>query len=314
MQVIREIADVTGQHRHSVAAIGNFDGVHLGHCEVIQCALNRSLAAGRPSAVVTFEPHPRQYFRPEDPPFRLMNPEAKARRLELLGVDLLFELEFGMQLAGLSASEFSERILTEGLGLSCAVVGEDFRFGRGRSGDAQQLAQHGREFGFESCIVPIAGSNEGGSWSSTSIREALTAGRPDTAAAILGHWHRIEGRVLRGRKRGRELGFPTANISLGGLHPPRFGVYAVIVDVLTGPLAGAYEGSASIGTRPTFGKNEANLEVYILDFSGDIYDEMISVALVGFQRPEIAFSSVDELVAQMERDCGQTRELLAAND
>lgn len=312
MRTIRNSRNVPDDLRGSAAAIGNFDGIHLGHLQVIYRARDSAAESGAKLAVVTFEPHPRQHFAPKAPPFRLMNSEAKARRLETIGVELMFELPFCDSLAGLSAAEFSRDVLADGLGIQCAVVGEDFRFGNGRSGDSGQLAEHGAEFGFDTCIVPIAGGGDC-RWSSTSVRTALSEGRTADAAGILGHWHRIEGRVLPGERRGRTLGFPTANISLENLHPPRFGVYAVFVDVLTGKHRGRYEGSASIGVRPTFGGDTAKLEVFILDFAGDIYGESISVALVEFQRPEEAFLSADELIRQMALDCDRSREVLEAH-
>ena len=312
MRTVRDFRNVPDEIRGSTASIGNFDGVHLGHLQVIKGAKDSAARRGTKLAVVTFEPHPRQHFAPNAPPFRLMNPEAKARRLETIGVELMFELPFDQSLAGLSAAEFSRDVLADGLGIRCAVVGEDFRFGNGRSGDAGQLTDHGAEFGFDTCIVPIAGG-DGRRWSSTSVRSALSEGRTADAAGILGHWHRIEGQVLPGERRGRTLGFPTANISLENLHPPRFGVYAVFVDVLTGEHSGRYEGSASIGVRPTFGGVSPNLEVFILDFAGDIYGESISVALVEFQRPEEVFPSADELIRQMALDCDRSREVLEAH-
>ena len=312
MRTIRDFGDIPDECRGSVAAIGNFDGVHLGHLQVINSAKEFAGHAGAKLAVLTFEPHPRQYFAPDAPAFRLMNAEAKARRLSTVGIELMFELRFDAALAGLNAGEFSRNILASGMGIRCAVVGEDFRFGKGRSGDAEQLSKLGGEHGFDTRIVSIAG-NEDCRWSSTSVRKALSDGRTGDAARILGHWHRIEGRVVSGQHRGHKLGFPTANIPLDGLHLPRFGVYAVFVDVLSGPHKGRYEGSASIGIRPTFGENSANLEVFILDFAADIYGETISVALVEFQRPEEAFSTADELVTQMVLDCDRSRKVLGAH-
>ena len=312
MRTIRRFNNLSESEIGSSAAIGNFDGVHLGHLQVIDAARRKAESNGTKTAVVTFEPHPRQFFAPRMPAFRLMSPTARARRLESVGVDLLFELPFGASLAGMSAEQFSREVLSDGLGLSFAAVGEDFRFGKGRSGDALQLRSHGDALGFGTCIVPIAG-NCGQRWSSTNVRAALGEGRPADAAKILGHWHRIDGRVQHGEQRGKGLGFPTANLSLEGLHPPRFGVYSVLVDVLSGHHSGCYQGSASIGIRPTFGGANPNLEVYILDFDADIYGELISVALVAFQRPEIAFLNAKDLVEQMREDCRLSRQILEAN-
>lgn len=302
---------LAAQDRGAAAAIGNFDGVHLGHQSVL--ALARAAAAERraPFGVVTFEPHPRAFFQPDGPSFRLMDAETRARRLEKLGVEQLYELPFDAGLATLSADTFLRQVLADGLGLRHVVAGADFRFGKGRGGDAALLQAMGPELGFGVTIAPLV-SDDQGDFSSTAIRAALSAGRPEEAARILGHWHRIEGRVLHGDKRGRELGFPTANVSLGDLHQPRFGVYAVLVDVLDGPHAGRWRGAANLGARPTFGENAPNLEVYLLDFDGDLYGAALSVALVAFLRPELKFDSVPALVAQMRRDVAEARTRLAA--
>ncbi len=309
MQIFRQYSDIPDRHRGSVAAIGNFDGVHRGHLEVIRAAGEHAEREGGRVSVVTFEPHPRQHINPDGAPFRLMNASSKARRLQTLGIDTLFELPFDAGLAGLGAEEFCKQVLAAGLGISRAVVGGDFRFGKGRSGDSDMLRRIGEELEFSTTIVPISGGAEE-PYSSTAIRKALSAGKVGEAAHILGHWHRIDGQVGTGQRRGREFGFPTANISLEGLHPPLFGVYASLVEIQDGQHAGAYQGSTSIGVRPTFGTNHPNLEVFIHDFDGDIYGAQISVALVEHQRPELAFSSVEDLVEQMKRDCRISREVL----
>ena len=235
-----------------------------------------------------------------------MDAEARARRLEKLGVEQLYELPFDASLAELSAEAFVRDILSSALGLRRIVAGADFRFGKGRAGDAALLERMGADLGFGVTVAPLV-SDAHGDYSSTAIRAALGEGRPEDAARILGHWHRIEGRVQHGDKRGRDLGFPTANIGLGELHRPRFGVYAVLVDVIDGPYAGRYLGAASLGERPTFGVNVPNLEVYLLDFSGDLYGAAISVALVAFQRPELKFDGVPALIKQMARDVVESR-------
>jgi riboflavin kinase/FMN adenylyltransferase len=190
------------------------------------------------------------------------------------------------------------------------AVGADFRFGKGRAGDADTLRALGGRLGFGVTVAPLV-SDAQGDFSSTAIRAALADGRPEEAARILGHWHRIEGAVRHGDKRGRGLGFPTANLWLDGLHLPRFGVYAVLVDVLTGPHRGRYEGAASLGVRPTFGGGRPNLEVYLLDFDGDLYGAELSVALVAFLRPELRFESAEALVARMHADVAEARARLA---
>ncbi|TCO71722.1 bifunctional riboflavin kinase/FAD synthetase [Rhodovulum euryhalinum] len=296
--------------RGAVAAIGNFDGVHLGHRAVIEIARNEAASHGVPLGVLTFEPHPRQIFAPDAPPFRLMNAEARSNRLAKLGIDHLYELPFDARLAGLTPEAFAREVLHEGLGLAHVVVGQDFRFGKGRAGDVAALRQYGDDLGFRVTVVELV-SNAEGEVSSTAIRDALTDGRPRDAAAMLGHWHRIEGAVLHGDSRGHALGFPTANMSIHGLHRPRFGVYAVRVDVLAGPHAGTYDGAASIGVRPMFGENVPNCESFLFDFRGDLYGTHLSVALVEFLRDEAKYDSLNALVAQIEKDCARARQILS---
>ena len=294
----------------AAVAIGNFDGVHIGHQAVIDIARAEAARTGAPLGIVTFEPHPREVFAPDAPPFRLMSAETKAHRLEKLGVDHLYQLEFSAKLSGLTPEQFAREVIADGLGLGHVVVGEDFCFGKGRAGSAQDLAAFGRAMGFGVTLSRLIEA-EGREVSSTNIRNALSAGAPREAAAMLGHWHRIDGPVLHGDKRGKNLGFPTANMSITGLHPPRYGVYAVKVDVLSGPHAGSYDGAASIGVRPMFGENQANLESFLFDFDGDLYDTHLSVALVDFLRPELTFDDLDALVAQMNDDCARARAILA---
>lgn len=306
MRIITGIDQARTADRGTSAALGNFDGVHRGH----QAVLNAARRPGAPLGVVTFEPHPRAFFAPEAPPFRLMTPIARAHRLEKLGVDSLFIVDFNTGLAGLSAEAFARDVLADALGLSHVAIGADFRFGKGREGDADRLKTLGAAHGFDVTAVPLVGGEQ--AFSSTAIRTALTDGRPEDAADMLGHRHRIDGAVQHGEKRGRTLGFPTANIDLTGLHLPRFGVYAVTVEILDGPHKGRHRGAASIGVRPMFGVNTPNLEVFLLDFSGDLYGAEVSVGLVKFLRPEENYPDVDTLVAQMNRDCDQAAEALAA--
>lgn len=309
MKILRDYQFLEPGHRGATAAIGNFDGVHLGHQSVIELARTAEPAA--PLGVVTFEPHPRAYFAPDAPPFRLMSREARASRLEKLGVEFLFELNFNTALAALYPEEFAQRVLADGFGLRHVVVGADFCFGKGRSGTATDLQAFGRQMGFGVTIAPLIAQTET-TVSSTAIRRALTEGDPRAAAAMLGHWHRIEGPVISGEQRGRELGYPTANMSIDGLHPPAFGVYAVLVDVLEGPHKGSYRGVSSMGVRPMFGENRPNLETFLFDFSGDLYGTALSVALVEYLRPEERFDSLEALIAQMDADSVRAREVLAA--
>ncbi|KMW60048.1 Riboflavin kinase [Candidatus Rhodobacter oscarellae] len=311
MKTFTSWAGLTEADRGAAAAIGNFDGVHIGHQAVIDIARAEAAKTGAPLGIMTFEPHPREVFAPSAPPFRLMNSEAKAHRLEKLGVDHLYQIPFNADLSGLTPEGFAQEVIVDGLGLSHVVVGEDFCFGKGRAGTAQDLVAFGAKMGFDvtlSQLIETAGQEV----SSTNIRRALAEGRPRDAAAMLGHWHRIEGPVEHGEKRGRELGYPTANMSIEGLHPPQFGVYAVLVDVLDGPHAGSYHGAASLGVRPMFGENRANLESFLFDFKGDLYGAHLSVALVDYLRPELKFDGLDALIAQMDADCDQARNLLSA--
>ncbi|MEM9212224.1 MAG: riboflavin biosynthesis protein RibF, partial [Pseudomonadota bacterium] len=253
--------------------------------------------------------HPREYFSPHAPAFRLMNAVAKANRLQKIGVQKLYQLNFNAALSGLSAEEFAQKVLADGLGLRHVLVGEDFCFGKGRSGTASDLRAFGNDMGFGVTITHLVGEDNQ-VYSSTAIRNALSAGYPKEAAKMLGHYHRIEGEVLHGDARGRDLGYPTANMSLEGLHKPKFGIYAVLVDVLTGAHQGQYHGVASLGERPTFGVNIPNLETFIFDFTGDLYGAELSVALVDFQRPELKFESLEALIKQMDADSMQARQIL----
>ncbi len=310
MQIVRDYDYVEPADRGASVAIGNFDGVHLGHQSVIDIARARAVELDVPLGILTFEPHPREHFAPDAPPFRLMGREARAHRLEKLGVERLYELNFNAAMAALTPYAFAHNVLSRGLGLSHVVVGADFCFGKGRAGDAADLEQFGREMGFGVTIARLLEGGKGQEVSSTAIRTALSEGRPRDAAAMLGHWHRIEGMVVGGEQRGRELGYPTANMSIEGLHPPRFGVYAVLVDVLDGPHAGQYHGAASLGVRPMFQGEVANLETFLFDFSGDLYGTELSVALVDYLRPEETFDSLDAFIAQMDADCAKARSIL----
>lgn len=303
MQIFRTWHDLPIAARGASVAMGNFDGVHLGHASVIDTA-----RAHGPLGVVTFEPHPREFFG-STTPFRLMNAETRANRLAKLGVERLYELPFTAELAALPPEGFARQVLAEGLGVAHVTVGADFHFGKARAGSVADLAALGKTLGFGVTAAPMLEVG-GKDVSSTAIRSALAEGRPRDAAAMLGHWHRIDGEVLHGEKRGRDLGFPTANMSVAGLHLPRLGVYAVMVDVLTGPQAGPYIGAASLGVRPMFGENTPNLETHIFDFKGDLYGQHLSVALVDYLRPEMKFDGLPALIARMEADCLLARVIL----
>lgn len=304
----RLAADAAGDRRRAVA-IGNFDGVHRGHRALIAETARRGREYGLEPAVLTFDPHPRRVFQPEAEPFRLTSDARRASRLAELGVESLFVAPFEPALYRLSAEAFAETVLAEALNAGFVVTGSGFRFGAGRAGDPAMLAELGARLGFETAAFAPVGSGAE-AFSSTAARRAIREGQPETAARILGAWHRVEGRVEKGDQRGRDLGFPTANLSLGDAVRPAFGVYAVRVEILDGPHAGWRDGVASIGLRPTFGAFAENFEVYIFDFSGDLYGAMISAELRRFLRPELKFDSVDALIVQMRADSEAARRAL----
>lgn len=308
MQVIRGHRGLAPAERGATAALGNFDGVHKGHQ-----ALLRAAAEALPGAalgVVTFEPHPRRFFQPDAPPFRLTTAAERARILGRLGVARVHELAFDAELAATEPEAFIRDVLVAGLGLAHVVIGEDFRFGRKRRGDAAMLREVGAQSGLGVSVTgTVAGPD--GPYSSTALRRMVAEGRMGEAAAQLGRWHAVSGRVIQGDRRGRELGYPTANLALGEQVVPRFGVYAAEVAVHDGPHAGTWPGVASIGARPTFGENVPNFEVHLFDFSGDLYGAEISAGLVAFLRPEVAYTGPEALIAQMDRDSQEARAALS---
>lgn len=294
MQIFRHHENLPEAVRGATVAIGNFDGVHRGH----QALIARARALGGPLGVLVFEPHPQEFFRPDAPRFRLTPFRAKARLLEKFGVDLLFALHFDAAFAALSADAFMESVLVRGLGVSRIIVGADFQFGRGRAGNVDILRQRGLDGGFEVITFDLVGEGDDAKISSTRIREALRSGQPDVAATMLGHPWTVEGRVERGDQRGRTIGFPTANVSLEGYLQPALGVYAVRIE-----LGGRqYDGVANFGRRPTFDKKDVLLEVHIFGFEGDLYGQPIVVSFIDFLRPEMKFSGLDALKAQIARD------------
>src|SRR5271156_4020135 len=287
----------------AVVAMGNFDGVHRGHQAVIVAAEERAKGLGKPAAVLTFEPHPRALFNPTEPLFRLTDESAKLRLLASTGLDGAIVLTFDRALAGLTADEFVSRILVERFNISGAVIGFNFHFGKNRAGSPDFLAGQGRRFGFVVDVVPPFEFN-GRPVSSGPIRDALAAGRPDEAAVLLGFPWFVSGEVIHGDKRGRELGFPTANLSLDAACGLRHGVYAVRV----GLGERRYDGVANFGRRPMFDSGMVLLEVFLFDFEGDLYGRRIDVAFIAWIREEKMFASVDELVQAVQDDSRQARE------
>ena len=304
MTVIAHYKDVPEAARGFSVALGNFDGVHAGH----RAVLDGAVAAGAPLGVATFEPPPRQFFRPDDPPFRIYRPTRRNERLMELGAQAVYELPFNADMASMTDETFAREVLKDGIGAAHVTVGFDFRFGRGRMGDAARLASLGRALGFGVTVIEKIEAL-GAKASSTAIREALIAGEPEKAAEILGHDWVVDGVVEHGEKRGRTIGFPTANLHLGELIHPRHGVYAVRAR-LAGETAWR-DGVANFGRTPTTGIRDPLLETFVFDFEGDIYGQQLDVALVRFLRPELKFDSVDDMVVQMNKDVEAAKHHLA---
>ncbi|HEV7159180.1 MAG TPA: bifunctional riboflavin kinase/FAD synthetase [Caulobacteraceae bacterium] len=293
--------------RGAAVALGNFDGVHLGHRQVIADAAAAARALKAPSGVISFEPHARMHFQPESPPFRLSTPHQLARIVEALGVDRLYLLPFGVEMANFSDAAFARDVLHDGLGVRHVAVGFDITFGKDRTGDPASMRRYGEEFGFTVSVAePV--KVDGVKMSSTAVREAVHAGDAVLAAAILGRPFAIEGVVQKGRQLGRKLGFPTANVPLGDYVAPKFGVYATRTTLSDGRRFG---GVANIGINPTTGVVDPRLEVWLFDFDEDIYGEMIETELIEFLRPEEKFASIPAMVAQIWRDAAAARQLVA---
>ena len=308
MRILTDYNIINECHKGASVAVGNFDGVHLGHQSIIKNA--GQFSSNCPLGVLTFSPHPREFFKPESSAFRLMNDKSRNNRLKRLGVEILYQITFDETMASLSAYNFAEKVIAKGLGAKNLVIGADFCFGKDRTGDANMLIELGNDLGFNVEIADTV-SDDDKILSSTSIRNLLSDGCTRDAAKMLGHWHRLDGLVITGDQRGRTLGYPTANISLDRLHKPRLGIYSVLVDILSGPKCGSYTGVTSVGKKPMFGDNVINCETYIFDFQEDIYGEEISVALIDFIRPEENFSSVEELILQMDLDCRKAKKSLS---
>jgi len=313
MRVHRHYDRLPESDRGSVVAIGNFDGVHRGHQAVIGEARRVAAAIGAPSAVLTFEPHPRSFFRPNDPPFRLTPMRLKAHALESLGVDLLFIVRFDAQFAALSAERFVADVIGRtGLGARHVVTGYDFVFGKNRSGNAVLLERMAREHGYAYTALSPVAAESGEIYSSTQIRAYLQQGKPKHAARLLGRSWEIEGRVESGQQRGRTIGFPTANVRLTDVLQPAHGVYAVRAGIDQGANTQWYDGVANFGSRPTVDGKNVWLEIHLFDFAGDLYGKHLRVAFIDFLRAEMRFASFDELKAQIVRDSQVARDLLRA--
>lgn len=313
MKLIRHHSDLTDEFRGCVAALGNFDGFHRGHQVVIGEAGRIALEKEAPLAVLTTEPHPRTFFSGDSVPFRLTPFREKVHLFEDYGVDALVVLPFDATLAGTSAQAFVEDILHQQFGFAHLVVGYDYHFGKGRTGDAAALSELGGALDMGvTCIDPISVGVEGAAgevYSSTLIREVLRLGQARRAAALLGRWWTVNGRIIEGEKRGRTIGFPTANISMHETMVPGHGVYAVRIYFEDQPDI-FHRGVANVGTRPTFGHGGVLLEVHVFDFDEDLYDRHARVELVGFIRKERRFDGIDALKKQITDDCQVARNIL----
>src|SRR4029079_6435771 len=305
--VIRDTTPAAEIPRGAVVAMGNFDGVHLGHRAVIDAALRMGRAHGKPAFAVTFEPHPRSFFSPNSPQFRLSDEANKLRLLAGTGLDGAVVMTFDKTRAGTSAQDFIHHDVIRRLGISGIAVGYDFHFGKGRVGSPSLLVAEGPRLGIEVDVQPHVDIDER-PVSSSAIRTALAEGQIDEATAMLGQPWFVTGEVIHGEKRGRELGYPTANIRLDNNCGLKHGIYAVRV----GAGEQRFDGVASFGRRPTFDNGAPLLEIFLFDFKGDLYGQALDVAFIGFIREELKFSNVDALVKQMDDDSARARAQLAA--
>ncbi|NIA71164.1 bifunctional riboflavin kinase/FAD synthetase [Pelagibius litoralis] len=315
MAIFRHSGEIPDEAKGCLVVIGNFDGVHKGHQALLADAREVAGQLGVPLAVLTFEPHPRSVFQPDQPPFRLTSLRAKAHALQELGVDHLFVLHFDRAFSLKPAEAFVQDILVGDLAARHVVVGWDFCFGHKRQGNVALLKSMGAKLGFGLTAVDPVMTGTGAVYSSSIIRQQLREGQPQQAARLLGRPWEIEGRVEKGDQRGRTIGFPTANLSLGDYLCPAPGVYAVYAGrdpgVEHGEETAWTAAVANLGRRPTVAGEDLRLEVHLFDFAGDLYGETLRVRLIEFLRPEKKFDGLDALQAQIALDCGQAREILA---
>jgi len=308
MQVVHGYRNVPAAARGAVLAIGNFDGVHRGHQALLRAASAIGRELGAPAGALIFEPHPREFFHPEEPHFHLTPLSQKLAIFERLGLDLAVVLPFDAELAALSADDFITRVLVDGLGARHVVIGHDFFFGKNRGGTPETMQAASARAGFGLTIIsPVA--EDGEVFSSSVIRLRLAQGDVKGAARLLGRTWRVHGNVVGGAKRGSGLGFPTANIPLPRGTALGHGIYAVRVHV----DGAQHDGAAYLGTRPTYDDGMPVLEVFLFDFDGDLYGREIEVEFVDFIRADRRFDSTEALIAQMQIDCARARQLLAAD-
>ncbi len=317
MRIFRHYEDLPPEARGAAVTIGNFDGVHRGHQAVIGEAGRVAKRLDAPLGVLTFEPHPRSVFQPDAPPFRLTSLRTKAHDLEALGVDCLYVLHFDLEFSKRTAQAFVADILMGGIEVRHVVVGDDFVFGHARHGNVEVLGRMAAEQGFGlTCVAPVtaAAAGAGKVFSSGAIRDLLRQGDPRAAARRLGRFWELEGRVEEGNRRGKGLGFPTANLGLGEYLRPATGIYAVRAGLDQGRDTVWRDGVASLGRRPTFGGKDLLLEVHLFDFSADLYGRHLRVAMIEFLREERKFDRPDALISQMREDAERAREVLAEVD
>ena len=308
LRVIHGWRDLSEGDRGASIAFGNFDGVHRGHQRVIALAAKAAGELSAPLGVITLEPHPRVFHRPDEPNFRLMKPDQQARALEALGVDILYVLPYDRAFADMTDRAFATRVLHEGLGARHVAIGFDNSFGKDRTGTPDSMRAYGEALGFGVSVAEPLADDAGEKMSSSEVRDALRAGRPEVAAEVLGRPFAIEGAVQRGRQLGRKLGFPTANVGLADYVVPRFGVYATRTRL---PDGRRVPGVANIGVNPTVeGITAPLLEVWLFDFDEDIYDQVIETDLIAFLRPEAKFASLEAMTAQVMADAKAARGLL----
>jgi len=294
--------------RGAIVALGNFDGFHLGHQHVVGEAAAWARTLGRPVIVASFDPHPVRHFAPHVPPFRLTTLDQREELFAGAGADAMLVFEFGDELANQTAQGFVRDLLGLHIGARGVVTGEDFSFGKGRGGNTQVLREVGAACGIEARTVSAVMAG-GQIVSSSRIRDALKAGECDKAARLLTRPFAVRSAVIHGDKRGRDIGYPTANMDMGHYLRPRYGIYAVTARVMA--TGATYQGAANLGIRPSFDPPREVLEPFLFDFSGDLYGQELEIAFHHFLRPEAKFASLDALVVQMEADCARARELLA---
>lgn len=304
MQTFRYPDTIPEAYQNAVLAIGNFDGVHLGHRMLLELARKRALTLGRKFGIITFEPHPRSVFQPDGAPFRLTPEITKIRALSKSLVDFVVVLPFTPEIAAVSAEDFIQTYLKDYLSTSNMVVGRDFHFGKGRAGSFETLKQSG----IHMTVVSKIGDDDGMEFSSTRIRKAIRAGDFKQAGQILGWPWEIDGEVIHGDKRGRELGYPTANVALSQTLYPPFGVYACLVKIVEdGEGAPWHHAATNIGIRPMFKTDTPLVEAFIFDFDREIYGKTLRIRPIQKIRDEKKFDSLDELVTQIEKDCALIR-------